>query len=89
MKNAWRIAAFLLGTALLVWGWHKGHSEPTVDLQNPGAATFGSASAVLVVVGVFLALVAFAPSQQTLGRWMSLKRKHQARPAQFRRRRKS
>jgi hypothetical protein len=89
VKNAWRIAAFLLGTALLVLGWHKGHSEPTVDLQNPGTAGFGSPSAVLIVVGAFLALLAFAPSQQTLGRWMSLKRKHQAPPAQFRRRRRS
>ena len=88
MKHAWRIAAFLSGVALLFWGWHKGHAE-TVNLQSQGTPSLGSPSAVLVVVGAFLALMAFAPTQEMLGRWMSLKRKHHAPPAQFRRRRRS
>ena len=58
-------------------------------LAESGPGESGSGSEVLVVVGAFLALLAFAPSPETLGRWMSLKRKHHAPPAQFRRRRKS
>jgi hypothetical protein len=44
---------------------------------------------MLVMVGGFVMLLAFAPSQETLGRWMSLKKPKKAHPAQFRRRRRS
>jgi hypothetical protein len=88
VKIAVRVAVFVLGAAVLFFGWHRAH--PAVfDLQGPSPANPGSGSEVLVVLGAFLALLALAPSPKTLGRWMSLKRKHHAPPAQFRRRRKS
>jgi len=82
---ALRTAVFVVGAALLFFGWHKAHSA-TVDLANPRSNP-GSPAEVLVVVGGFLALLAFMPSQETLGRWMSLKRHKRAQPAHFRRRR--
>lgn len=82
---ALRAVVFVLGAALLFFGWYKAHSV-TVDLTNP-RATPGSPAEVLVVVGGFLALLAFMPSQETLGRWMSLKRRKRAPPTHFRRRR--
>ena len=88
MKIAVRVAVFVLGAALVFFAWHRAHPA-TVDLRNPSPASSGNPSEVLVVVGTFVALLAFAPSPGTLGRWMSLKRKPHAPPAQFRRRRKS
>ena len=88
MKIAVRMAVFVLGVALVFFAWRRGHPA-TLDLQSPGPASTGNPSEVLVVVGAFVALLAFAPSPETLGRWMSLKRKHHAPPAQFGRRRKS
>jgi len=88
MKLAWRVAVFALGAALLFYGWHRSHRASS-NIQNSGAATTGDPAEVLVVIGAFLGLLAFAPSPETLGRWMSLKRKHHAPPAQFRRRRRS
>ena len=88
MKLALRTAAFVLGLALLFFGWHKAHTE-AVNVSNPGTANLGSPAEVLVVIGAFIALLAFVPSSDTLGRWMSLKRKHHAPPAHFRRRRKT
>ncbi len=88
MKIAVRVAVFVLGAALVFFAWHRAHPAP-VDLQGPVPASSGNPSDVLIVIGAFVALLAFAPSPETLGRWMSLKRKHHAPPAQFRRRRKS
>ncbi len=82
-----RAAVFVLGAALLFFGWHKAHSE-AINLQSPGTANLGSPAEVLVVIGAFVAVMAFVPSSETLGRWMSLKRKHHAPPARFRRRRR-
>ena len=88
MKLAVRVGVFVLGVGLVFLAWHRGHPAMP-DLQAPSPASSGNASDVLVVVGAFIVLLAFAPSPETLGRWMSLKRKHEAPPAQFRRRRKS
>jgi len=88
LKIAMRAAVFVLGAALLFFGWHKAHTE-AANLQNPGTANPGSPAEVLVVVGAFVALLAFVPSSETLGRWMSLKRRHHAPPAHFRRRRRN
>lgn len=81
---ALRAAVFVVGAALLFYGWYKAHSA-TVDLAKPNA-TPGSPAEVLVVIGGFLALLAFLPSSETLGRWMSLKRHKRPLPAHFRRR---
>jgi len=88
VKIAMRVTAFVVGAALLFLGWHKAHVE-ALSLQSPGSSPAGSASEVLVVIGAFVALLAFVPSSETLGRWMSLKRRHHTPPAQFRRRRRS
>jgi len=88
VKIAMRAAVLVAGVALALFGWHKAHTE-IVNLQSQGTTSPGSPSEVLIVVGAFVALLAFLPSAQTLGRWMSLKRKHHAPPAHFRRRRKS
>jgi hypothetical protein len=88
MKIALRITIFLLGAALLFFGWHKAHME-TLNLQNSGNTSAISSSEVLVVIGGFVALMAFLPSSKTLGRWMSLKRNKPRPPAHFRRRRRS
>jgi hypothetical protein len=87
-KNiALRAAVFVVGVGLLFFGWHRAHSA-TVDLANP-TANPGSPSEVLVVIGGFVALLAFLPSSQTLGRWMSLKRQKRPQAAHFRRRHKN
>ena len=87
MKLATRIAVFLIGAGLLYFGWHKSHN-PLVSAQNPGTANAINTFEVLVVVGGFVLLMAFLPSSQTLGRWMSLKRPRRPQPAHFRRRRR-
>ena len=84
-KIALRTGAFVLGLVLLFVGFRKAHAN--VDLQNPGSANTGNPAEVLVVIGGFVALLAFVPSQQTLGRWMSLKKSRKPQPAHFRRRR--
>ncbi len=86
MRIALRVGVFVLGVALLFVGWRKSHPA-NVDLQNPGSASTGNPAEVLVVIGGFVMLLAFVPSQQTLGRWMSLKRHRKPQPAHFRRRR--
>ena len=85
MKLWLRIAIFLTGIGIFFFAWHKAHNQ-ALNLQNPGSSNAGSAE-ILVIVGGFVMLMAFAPSQQTLGRWMSLKKQRKAHPAQFRRRR--
>ncbi|HUI84190.1 MAG TPA: hypothetical protein VL240_08200 [Candidatus Binatia bacterium] len=86
MKIAIRVAVFLAGAGLVVFGWYKAHSE-MISLQNPGSTNAINSSEMLVVIGAFIALAAFLPSSRTLGRWMSLKRPRRPQPAHFRRRR--
>jgi hypothetical protein len=82
VKIAIRIAVFVVGAALLFFGWHKAHLE-TINAGGTGAV---SSAEILVVIGGFVLLLAFLPSSETLGRWMSLKRHRTATPAHFRRR---
>ena len=86
MKLGWRIAIFLAGAGIFFFGWHKAHNE-MVNLQNPGTTNTVGSSEILVVIGGFVLLAAFAPSSETLGRWMSLKKPKKARAAHFKRRR--
>lgn len=86
MKLWLRIVLFLGGAGLLAYGWHKAHAQ-LVNLQSPANASTGGASETLVVLGGFVMLMAFAPSQELLGRWMSLKKPKKAHAAQFKRRR--
>ena len=87
MKMAWRIVLFVTGAGLFFYSWHKAHNE-LVNLQNPGSNNAVGSAEVLVVIAGFVMLMAFAPSQEMLGRWMSLKKPKKAHPAQFRRRRR-
>jgi hypothetical protein len=86
MKIGWRIALFVAGVGLLYFSWHKMHNE-MLSLQNPGATNAVGTSEILVVIGGFVMLMAFAPSPEMLGRWMSLNRPKKALPAHFKRRR--
>jgi hypothetical protein len=86
LKIAIRILVFASGAGLLFFGWHKAHNE-ILNLQNPASPNPTGSSEVLVVIGAFVALMAFLPSSETLGRWMSLKRHKAPAPAHFRRRR--
>lgn len=88
MKLWLRITIFLAGAGILFFAWHKAHNE-MLNLQNPGNGNSAGSAEILVVVGSFVMLMAFAPSQEMLGRWMALKKPKKARPAQFRRRRHS
>ena len=85
MKLWLRATIFLTGVAIFFLAWRKAHNQALV-LQNPGSSNAGSAE-ILVIVGGFVMLMAFAPSQETLGRWMSIKKPKKVRAAQFRRRR--
>lgn len=85
MKIGVRIAVFLLGAGLVFVGWYKTHGE-MISLQSPGSPNPAGSSEVLVVIGGFVLLMAFAPSAKTLGRWMSLKRPKKPLPAHFKRR---
>ena len=86
MKIATRVAVFVLGAALLFYGWHKAHNQ-VIDLQNSGNTNAINSSEMLVVIGAFVLLAAFLPSSETLGRWMSLKRHRRPQAAHFKRRR--
>ena len=88
VKIATRIVVFMAGVALLFLSWHKTHVA-ALNPQNPGTAYTGNPAEILVVIGAFVALLAFVPSSDTLGRWMSLKRHHRPPPAHFRRRRRT
>jgi hypothetical protein len=88
VKIATRLLVFVLGAALLFFGWHKARNEP-IPVQNPGNTSTISSSEVLVVIGGFISLIAFLPSSETLGRWMSLKRRKRPQAAHFKRRRRS
>ncbi len=86
MKIAIRSLVFALGAGVLFFGWHKAHNE-ILNLQNPASPNPSGSSEVLVVIGAFIALMAFLPSSETLQRWTSLKRRKAPPPAHFRRRR--
>jgi hypothetical protein len=86
MNIAWRVVLFVTGAGVLFFSWHKTHNE-VMNLQNPGSSSAVGSVEILIMVAGFLMLLAFAPSQETLGRWMSLKKPKKAHPAQFRRRR--
>jgi hypothetical protein len=86
MKIGWRIALFLTGLGLLFFSWHRAHNE-LLNLQNPGSTNAAGTSEIFVVVGGFVMLMAFAPSPEMLGRWMSLNRPKKPQPAHFKRRR--
>jgi len=86
VKLTLRVTVFVLGAALLFWGWRKAHNE-AIPSQTPGAANAISSSEVVVVIGGFVLLAAFLPSSETLGRWMSLKRRRRPQVAHFKRRR--
>jgi hypothetical protein len=83
---ALRVAVFVAGVVLLFFSWRHAHTA-AATVQNPGTANTGSPAEVLVVIGAFLALMAFVPSPETLGRWMSLKPQRRPQPAHFKRRR--
>ncbi len=89
MKIAVRVAVFVLGAALLFFGWRKGRAETMTYQSAPVPPSSSYSPELFAVGGAFLMLAAFAPTPATLGRWMSLKRRKPAPHAQFRRRRKS
>ena len=88
MKIAARIIVFVIGAAVLFLGWHKAHLD-ALNAQNPGTGNTGNPAEILVVIGAFVCLLAFLPSTETLGRWMSTNRHHRTAPAHFRRRHRS
>jgi hypothetical protein len=77
---------FLAGVGLLFYGWHKAHNA-VVNVMNPASPNTANSSEMLVVIGGFVILMAFVPSSQTLGRWMSLKKQKRPQAAHFKRRR--
>ncbi len=86
MKLGLRIAIFVVGVGLLLFGWRRAHND-SVSQQNPTSTTPVGSSEILVTIGGFVMLMAFAPSQETLGRWMALKKQKKLKPAHFKRRR--
>ncbi|MGB8887997.1 MAG: hypothetical protein WCC87_14800 [Candidatus Korobacteraceae bacterium] len=85
MKIAVRCLVFVLGISVLFFAWHKTHNQ-VLDLQNSGSTNTVNSAEVLVVIGGLIALMAFAPSSETLGRWMSLKRRKRPLAKHYRRR---
>ena len=88
MKLWLRIVIFLTGAGILFFSWHRAHNQ-TVGLPTPNSGANAGSAEILVVIGAFVMLMAFAPSQEMLGRWMALKKPKKARPAHFRRRQRS
>jgi len=86
LKIGLRATVFVAGALLLFFAWRHAHTA-SVTVQNPGTANLGSPAEVLVVIGAFLVVIAFVPSPERLGRWMSLKRRRRPQPAHFKRRR--
>lgn len=86
MKLWLRITIFLAGAGVLFFGWLKAHADVS-NLQLPAKANVVRSSELLVMIGGFVMLMAFAPSQEMLARWTALKKPRKSRPAQFRRRR--
>lgn len=90
MKIVGRCLVFVFGVSLLVFGWYRVHDE-MINPQNHAGTNVVHSSELMVVVGGLIALMAFLPSSETLGRWTSTspKRRKPAQPAHFRRRRRS
>ena len=88
MKLWLRVVIFLTGAGILFFSWHKVHNQ-AVNLPTPNSGASVGSAEILVVIGGFVMLMAFAPSQEALGRWMALKKPKKARPAHFRRRQRS
>jgi len=86
VKIAIRLAVFALGAFLVFFGLHRAHGEMITFQNNPGTPTSTYSPEILAVAGAFVALGAFAPSPDTLGRWMSRKRRKPVPKARFRRR---
>lgn len=86
MKLGTRIAIFLVGLGALFLAWHKNHMAAAVAPNSPGI-NLSNSYEVLIVIGAFVMLMAFAPSPDVLGRWMSLKKPKKAHAAHFKRRR--
>jgi hypothetical protein len=85
VKIAVRCLVFVLGVSILFFAWHKAHNQ-VIDLQNSSNTSTVNSAEVLVVVGGLIALMAFLPSSETLGRWMSLKRRKRPLAKHYRRR---
>jgi hypothetical protein len=85
VKIAARCLVFVLGVSILFFAWHKAHNQ-VLDLQNSGNPNTVNSAELFVVVGGLIALMAFLPSSQTLGRWMSLKRPRRPLAKHYRRR---
>ena len=88
MKIAIRVAVFVLGAALVIFGVHKAHSEMLNFQNNPATPSSTYSPEIIAVAGAFLVLAAFAPSPATLGRWMARKRRKPVTHARFRRQHK-
>jgi|HubBroStandDraft_6_1064221.scaffolds.fasta_scaffold1705021_2 hypothetical protein len=88
MKILTRALVFVAGVALLIFGWHKAHNV-VINAGVPGGANAVRSSELLVVVGGLIALMAFLPSSDTLGRLAAPKRRKVTAPAHFRRRRRT
>lgn len=86
MKIATRVLVFLAGVGLLFYGWHKTHGA-VINVMNPSNTSTVNSPEALVVIGGFVLLMAFVPSSETLGRWMSLKKHRRPQTAHFKRRR--
>ena len=91
-KTAARIAVFVLGAVLLLFGLQRGHRE-TLTLQNnpnnPNTPATSFAPELLAMGGVFLMLGAFAPSPGRLGRWLTRKPRRPVPHTRFRRQHKN
>ncbi len=90
MKIAGRCVVFVLGVSLLVFGWRRSHND-VISSDNPRGNNAVRSSELMVVIGGLVALLAFLPSNEVLGRLASTspKRRKPTQPAQFRRRRKT
>jgi hypothetical protein len=90
VKTIARCLVFVLGLAMLIFGWYRVHDHMINPLNHAGNNVVRS-SELMVVVGGLIALMAFLPSSETLSRLASTspKRRKPAQPAHFRRRRKT
>jgi hypothetical protein len=89
VKTVGRVVVFVLGLSLLLFAWRRSHKDLVAASQGPANSSSANSSAVLVVIGGFLALMAFLPSSETLSRWSSRKRPKPALATRYRRRRKN
>ena len=90
MKIAGRCLVFVLGMSLLIFGWRRSHND-VMSSDNPRGNNSVRSSELMVVVGGLIAMMAFLPTNQALGRLAatSPKRRKPTQSAHFRRRRKT